>query len=87
MALEINKKENIEIIESAYDGIVDALRTINKKLKICKTDYEFAKQLIEMPVRERLEWLEEKAYNYMKSGATTEEAQRINELMEKIRQG
>ena len=60
MAQEICKKENIIIIKSAYDNDVNILRQINEMLKIENTDYEFGKQLIKMPVSERIDWLEKK---------------------------
>lgn len=85
MAQEISKKEGIEIIESGYDDMVDSLRKLKSKLKIDKTDYDFAKELIEMPVAERLDWLEEKAYNIMQDGGTIEEYQEINELIDMLR--
>lgn len=85
MTLEISKKEGIKIIESAYDEMVEALRKINQKLKTSKTDYDFAKQLIEMPVTERLDWLEEKAYNYMQTGGTIEDFQEISDLLDELR--
>lgn len=85
MAQEISKKEGIEIIESGYDDMVDSLRKLKSKLKIDKTDYDFAKELIEMPVAERLDWLEEKAYNIMQDGGTIEEYQELNELIDMLR--
>ena len=65
--------------------MVETLRKINHKLKISNTDYGFAKQLIEMPVTERLDWLEENAYNYMQTGGTIEDFQEISGLIDELR--
>ncbi|MEE0741047.1 MAG: hypothetical protein U0M21_01990 [Emergencia sp.] len=41
--------------------------------------------MVGIPVIERLEWLEEQAYNLMQSGGTIEEYQEINELIDMLR--
>ena len=87
MAQEISKVEGINIVVSAYDKMVDCLREINTKLKISETDYSFAKRLVEMPVTQRLDWLEERAYNYMQEGGTIEEYQKISGLIKKLEEG
>lgn len=88
VAQEICKKENIIIIKSAYDNDVNILRQINEILKIENTDYEFGKQLIKMPVPERIDWLEKKAYNIlmknMKS-VSIDNYERVNDLIEELR--
>lgn len=62
-AREISKKSDIDIVYSdAYEG-VKYLYRINKLAKIAKTDYEFAKQLFEVPVTKRADWLDEQITN------------------------
>lgn len=62
-AREISKKAGIDIVYSdAYEG-VKYLYSINKLAKIAKTDYEFAKQLFEVPVTKRADWLDEQITN------------------------
>lgn len=62
-AREISKKSDIDIVYSdAYEG-VKYLYRINKLAKIAKTDYEFAKQLFEVPVTKRVDWLDEQITN------------------------
>lgn len=73
---EISKLENISIIESEYDDMTNALRKINKKLKLRNNDFIFAKELFEIPVIRRLEWLEEIVYNNVDRNI------RVNDFME-----
>ena len=73
---EISKLENIGIIESEYDDMTNALRMINKKLKLRNNDFIFAKELFEIPVIRRLEWLEEIVYNNVNRNI------RVNDFME-----
>lgn len=61
----ISLMEGIEIIESQYDEMVDALRRIGRRIGFYNTDYDFAKALIEMPVAERLEWISNNLYATM----------------------
>lgn len=62
-AREISKKSDIDIVYSdAYEG-VKYLYRINKLAKIAKTDFEFAKQLFEVPVTKRVDWLDEQITN------------------------
>ena len=62
-AREISKKAGIDIVYSdAYEG-VKYLYHINKLAKIATTDYEFAKQLFEVPVSKRGDWLDEQITN------------------------
>jgi len=82
---EISDRENIEIIESQYDELVMYLREINQIAKISGNDYEFAVELIETPVPERLSWLEQKIFDIMMKGGTVDEYRRLTELIEDLR--
>jgi len=59
LAKEICRKENITIIDSAYDDYVDALRNINRIARIETSDYAFAIRLMEQELPKRRDWLEE----------------------------
>lgn len=73
-AREISKKSGIDIVYSdAYEG-VKYLYRINKLAKIAKTDYEFAKQLFEVPVTKRADWLDEQITNNVENIADFERA-------------
>ena len=85
MAQEISKREGIEIIHSQYDEMVDALRIIREKLEIGDSDLAFAKMLIEMPVSERIDWIEERIYNWMVKNGTIKDFEEINLMVEKVR--
>ncbi len=62
-AREISKKSDIDIVYSdAYEG-VKYLYRIDRLAKSAKTDYEFAKQLFEVPVTKRADWLDEQITN------------------------
>lgn len=80
---EISKVEKIQIISSEYDNLTDNLRKINKIVKIEKDDLTFAKQLFSVPLTERLDFLEDKIYNYIKT-RTIADAQELNKLMEDL---
>lgn len=84
MAQEISKVEGIKIIPSAYDDMVDSLRNINSILGICENDYQFAKKLIETPVIDRLDMIEEKSFEIMMSGGTIETYQKLRDLIDMI---
>lgn len=59
-AREICKKEGINIVYSeAYDSI-KYLYEINRIAEISKTDYDFSKELFEMPVIDRRSWIEKR---------------------------
>lgn len=72
LAKEICLKENIPIVESSYDGMVEALRMINEKAHICDTNYEFAIKLYEIELPKRKEWLENTIDKNMKSSTLDE---------------
>lgn len=61
------------------------LREINQIAKISGNDYEFAVELIETPVPERLSWLEQKIFDIMMKGGTVDEYRRLTELIEDLR--
>ena len=86
MAQEISRLEGIETIASQYDGIVNALKQIGQCIGMCKTDYDFAKFMVEMPVPERLEWLSENLYAILGKdvNATIEEYQKYSDLLDML---
>lgn len=84
MTQEICKQENIELIESGYDYLVDGLRSINSYIKF-GSDYDFAKKLIETPVVDRLDWLEQECYaRLMSSGSTVAEYEDIQGILSEL---
>lgn len=83
-AQEISKKEGIHIISSAYDENVNALKEINNKVGIAKTDFDFAKILFEKPVNQRLDFLEEKIYDIMLQ-SNVQDYIDLNNLLDKLR--
>lgn len=78
---EIGKKENIINIKSIYDDWVENLKEINNKVKIEKTDFKFAQTLFNIPVDERIEFLENKIQDYL-IDKSIDEAIELNKLME-----
>lgn len=83
---EISKLEGIEIIESIYDTMVDALKEIGRLIGIQNSDYEFAKFIIGLPVAERLGWLSDKMYDILgkNTKATIEEYQKWATLLDTL---
>lgn len=69
MTEEICKREGIEIIESDYYIMVDSLKRIGQCIAIHKTDYDFAKFMIEMPLTERLDWISDNLYDTLGKNA------------------
>lgn len=84
MTQEISKVEGIEIIESQYDTMTDALREINKTLNLYESDYDFAQRLIELPVTDRIDWIESKISELMMKGGTIQEYQRMSDLLDLV---
>lgn len=85
MATEIGKRENIAIGGSGYDDLVEGLRTINRLIRF-GSDYDFAKQLLEIPLPERLDWLENEIYGRLsESRISISDYQEIEEILEEIR--
>lgn len=72
LAKEICRKENIVVIDSMYDGYVDALRNINHMAQIEPDDYTFARRLLEQDLPERRRWLEEMIDTRMKNSTIEE---------------
>ena len=86
MTEEICMKEGIEIISSSYDEMTEALRQIRYQINIYDTNYEFAKMLVEKPLKERLDWLSEQLYDILAKDETVtiEEYQRASELLDML---
>lgn len=82
---EISRAEGLEIIESQYDGMVDALRNINEKVQISGNDMDFAIKLFQVDVTERLNWLESKVYEKVMESGTIAEYEEFAELLERLR--
>ena len=78
---EIGKKENIININSQYDKWVINLKKINNKIGVDKNDFEFAQRLFNIPVNQRLNFLENEIQKYL-SNKTIDEAVELNKLME-----
>lgn len=78
---EIGKRENIININSEYDKWVTNLKEINNKIRIDKNDFEFAQRLFNIPVNQRLAFLEDEIQKYL-SNKTINEAIELNKLME-----
>ena len=85
LSKEICRENHIEVQESDYDDMVDALRNINKKLELYDTDLKFAERLLETDVSKRLDWIDSVIFDRMMGRGTIGEYEEINELMEKVR--
>lgn len=83
MTLEICQKENIELLDSGYDELVESLRNISKKMNVSST-YDFAKKLMEISVVKRLDWLESEMHKNLPQDATITDYQEISNLLEKL---
>lgn len=86
MAQEISSMENIEIIESQYDEMANALRQIGQRMGLYRADYDFAKFMIEMPVVQRLDWISKKLYDILGKdiNVTIEEYQKYSDLLDML---
>lgn len=84
--MEICKAEGIEVISSGYDEKIDILRQLRGYLKDYRTDLEFAKALIEVPLPGRLEWLSEKLYATMRetAGVTVADYMELSKLLDSL---
>ena len=81
---EICKRNKISYIESEYDKMVNTLRAINKKAKLYKNDLKLAKELIKIPVTERIDFLQQKVYNKAIENISVEEYQKIFKKIEEF---
>ena len=81
---EIGKRENIKNVASMYDGKVNVLKKINKKVGIAETDFDFAKVLFDKPVNKRLDFLEDKIYEVMQQG-NIQDYMKLNDMLDKLR--
>jgi len=81
---EICKANEINFVVSQYDNMVDTLRKINQKAKLYKNDFEFAKELFNTPITNRLDFLEESIYNRVGKDITIEGYQKISKLLEEF---
>lgn len=78
---EIGKQENIINVKSEYDNLVENLKLLNNKLKLDKNNFDFAQRLFNIPVLERLDFLESEIQKYLVNKSINE-AIEINKLME-----
>ena len=62
---EISLKEGISITPSAYDKYVNILREFQSKAKLYKSDFDFALELFNQPVDERIYWLKMKISEFV----------------------
>lgn len=81
---EICKANKIDFIESQYDEMTNNLRIINKKAELYKNNFEFAKELFNIPVINRLDFLEKSIYNRIGNNTTIEDYQEISKLLEEF---
>jgi hypothetical protein len=81
---EICKNEGIEIIQSDYDDMVDALRKIGNRISTDENDLIFAKKLIEMPVTDRIRWIEDNLYDTLRINGTLEEYEDLSTQLNKL---
>ena len=86
-AQEISKKENIQILESQYDHMTEALRNINKVAGLFKNDYDFAMKLISVPLPDRYDWLNNMIYDKMMLSGNIEDYQKVSHWMEALENG
>lgn len=86
-AQEISKKENIQILESQYDHMTEALRNINKVAGLFKNDYDFAMKLISVPLPDRYDWLNNMIYDKMMLLGNIEDYQKVSHWMEALENG
>lgn len=87
MTQEISKKENIKILESQYDHMVEALRKINEVTKLFDSDYKLAISLISVPLPDRIDWLNSLIYDKMMQKGNIEDYQKVSKWMEMLENG
>ena len=84
---EISKKENIQILESQYDHMTEALRHINKVAGLFENDYDFAMKLLSVPLPERADWLNNMIYDKMMLSGNIEDYQKVSHWVEVLENG
>lgn len=84
LAQEISAIENIEIISSGYDELVEDLRKINKIANLYESNYEFAKKLFIQDLPTRIEWLENEVYGKMMEIDDISKMMELNEIISKF---
>ncbi len=82
---EICLAEGLEVIESGYDEMVDALRKLNKLAGAKRKNFAFAKALYHVPLPKRLDWLEDWVYEAMKEKASVQKMTEAMDLLEVLR--
>lgn len=88
LAQEISKVEKIEIIESQYDDAIEILHKLRLRLGYV-SDYEFAKDLIDIPLVNRINWISEKLYDIISldETVTIEDYQKYSAMIDSLAEG
>lgn len=84
MTQEICNKESIEVMESVYDDMVKSIKELNHLSNLYENDYDFALDLFNVELPDRIDWLEAKIYDTQKKEETIEDMVKFNELMQKL---
>lgn len=66
LAQELSQLEQVEIIASVYDDMVDVLRDINRELHLFDSDLTFAMEIFKHPLNERIDWIRDLVYDNAK---------------------
>lgn len=78
---QISRKEKIKTIDSGYNEYIDVLKQINKTIKY-GSDLDFAIDLFNVPVVDRIQWLNDKMVDFgFKNGYTYEEINNFVNLL------
>lgn len=77
---KIRKVEDIPITQLEYDYIANNLKEINKTISL-KNNLEFGKMLFDIPIIDRLDFLEDRIYDCVKS-RTIGKTIALNKFME-----
>ena len=81
---EICGKEGIEILESGYDELIDILRELNEMANLYDNNYDFAIDLINLDLPNRLNWLETTMYNIFIKKGNLNDMVKFNELISEL---
>ena len=75
--------------DKVYPRLTRRLHILNKQLKLNRSDYEFSKELITVPIENRLDYLKEKASQAMikKKGTTLRDMSLLDEYIDEIKGG